>query len=131
MAELEQTYRRLWCHTRASVEVSRRMFDGYAGLRVLARRAGSDAADRRRSTTARACVARLRRIMEDPQQLLSNCVADYVVDELRKNGNRPECVPIPGFTNAQFATLPVTFLRRSHAEPATVDFGGAARTIAP
>jgi len=41
--------------------------------------------------------------VEDPQQLLSNCVADYVVDELRRNGNRPEAVPVPGFTNVSFA----------------------------
>jgi hypothetical protein len=41
--------------------------------------------------------------MEDPQQLLSNCVADYVVDQLQKNGNRPEAVPIPGFSNVDFS----------------------------
>ena len=105
MAALEQTYRRLWCHTRASVEVSRRMFDGYTpyeftpnALEAMPPIAG--VGDRA------ACIARLRRIMEDPQQLLSNCVADYVVDELQRCGNRPELVPIPGFTNVEFPTLP-------------------------
>ena len=48
-------------------------------------------------------MARLRRIMEDPTQLLSNCVADYVVAQLRAHGNRPEAVPVPGFTNVDFA----------------------------
>ena len=33
---------------------------------------------------------RLRRIMEDPSQLLSNCVADHIVDQLQANGNRPD-----------------------------------------
>jgi hypothetical protein len=47
-------------------------------------------------------IARLRRIMEDPQQLLSNCVADYVVDQLRANGNRPQDVVIPGFSQVDF-----------------------------
>jgi hypothetical protein len=101
MGELEQTYRRLWCHTRASVEVSRRMFDGYAPYEFIpnvldAMPPIAGVGDRA------ACIARLRRIMEDPQQLLSNCVADYVVDELQRCGNRPELVPIPGFTNVEF-----------------------------
>jgi hypothetical protein len=101
MVELEQTYRRLWCHTRASVEVSRRMFDGYAPYQFTpnvleAMPPITSVGDRT------ACIARLRRIMEDPQQLLSNCVADYVVDELQRCGNRPELVPIPGFTNVEF-----------------------------
>jgi len=101
MLELEQTYRRLWCHTRASVEVSRRMFHGYTPYEFVPDAVQSmppiaDVNDRA------ACIARLRRIMEDPQQLLSNCVADYVVDELQRCGNRPEQVPIPGFTNVEF-----------------------------
>jgi len=37
--------------------------------------------------------------MEDPKQLLSNCVADYVVDQLRANGNRPQDVVISGSKN--------------------------------
>jgi hypothetical protein len=36
-----------------------------------------------------------------PQQLLPNCVADYVVVELQRCGNRPERVPIPDFTNVE------------------------------
>lgn len=99
---LEETYRRLWCHTRASVDVSRKMFAGERGAfvfdPVLARDMPAIASVDDRD----ACVARLRRIMEDPTQLLSNCVADYVVEQLRKNGNRPRDVPIPGFTNMDF-----------------------------
>jgi hypothetical protein len=40
--------------------------------------------------------------MEDPTQLLSNCVADYIVDQLQDNGNRPDRVEIPGFTNVTY-----------------------------
>jgi hypothetical protein len=49
-----------------------------------------------------ACVARLRRIMEDATQLLSNCVADYVVEQLRIHGYRPQDVAVPGFRNLDF-----------------------------
>lgn len=102
LAALEQTYRHLWCHTRASVEVSRRAFDGHPAY-VFEPTAARDMPPLRSLDDHAACVARLRRIMEDPQQLLSNCVADYVVDALRANGNRPEAVAVPGFTNRRFA----------------------------
>ncbi|MDB4966247.1 MAG: hypothetical protein JWN44_1936, partial [Myxococcales bacterium] len=49
-----------------------------------------------------ACISRLRRIMEDPTQLLSNCVADYVVEALRANGNDPRAVQVPGFSNVDY-----------------------------
>jgi len=101
LSELERDYRRIWCHTRSSVEVARRMFPeavpfGFSPALAddMPRIAGPD--------DGAACVARLRRIMEDPQQLLSNCVADYVVDQLRANGNRPQDVAIPGFTGFDF-----------------------------
>jgi hypothetical protein len=101
LAALEQTYRRLWCHIRASVEVSRRMFAG-AQPYEFSPGAASDMPAITSVDDRAACVARLRRIMEDPQQLLSNCVADYVVDALRKNGNHPERVPVPGFSDVEF-----------------------------
>jgi len=47
-------------------------------------------------------IARMRRIMEDPAQLLSNCVADYIADQLYNNGNCPAQVEIPGFTNIEY-----------------------------
>jgi len=100
LAQLEASYRRLWCHTRASVEVSRRAFDGYPAFRFEPQAA--DMPMIRSIDDREACVARLRRIMEDPQQLLSNCVADYVVDALRESGNRPEMVPVPGFSDVTF-----------------------------
>jgi hypothetical protein len=33
--------------------------------------------------------ARLRFVMEDPAQLLSNAVASYIIDHLCANGNQP------------------------------------------
>ncbi len=101
MAKLEQTWRQLWCHTRASVELSREMFASAKPWQFTP----STARDMPRIDGVGdrvACIARLRRIMEDPQQLLSNCVADYVVDALCDNGFRPEAVQIPGFTNVDY-----------------------------
>jgi hypothetical protein len=43
-------------------------------------------------------IARLRVVMEDSTQLLSNSVA-YIIDQLCTCGNRPSEVFIPGFTN--------------------------------
>jgi hypothetical protein len=104
LAELERTYRALWLSTRSSIEVARSLFptqrpfhfdpapaDGMPPITSL---------DDREATTAR-----LRRIMEDPTQLLSNCVADYIVDELYRNGNQPQQVEIPGFTNVTFPSV--------------------------
>ncbi len=101
LAALEQTYRGIWCNTRASVELSRSMFAGTDAWQYMPSTA-SDMPPIPSTGNRDACTARLRRIMEDPQQLLSNCVADYVVDELGKNGNRPECVPVPGFSNVEY-----------------------------
>ena len=102
LARLEADYRRLWCHTRASVEVSRGAFDGYPAFEFVPEEA-IDMPPIGSLDDRAALVARLRRIMEDPQQLLSNCVASYVVDALRDCENRPERVPVPGFTNVTFS----------------------------
>jgi hypothetical protein len=99
--QLEKDYRKLWCKTRASVEVSQLMFAGYKGyeaplssVECMPPVRGVD--DRENY------VARMRRIMEDPQQLISNCVADYIVDELDRTNYHPSKVVIPGFTNVNF-----------------------------
>jgi len=102
LAALEQTYRRLWCHTHASIDVSRHMFSGGSGAFVFDPQLTSDMPPIASSDDRDACVARLRRIMEDPTQLLSNCVADYVVEQLGIHGNRPQQVVVPGFTNLDF-----------------------------
>ncbi|SMG53627.1 DUF5624 domain-containing protein [Paraburkholderia susongensis] len=101
LAELERTYRHLWLNTRASVEVARALFPQQPAYRfdpTLVDGMPPIASVDDRAATA----ARLRRIMEDPSQLLSNCVADYIVDQLHENGNRPNAVEIPGFTNVDY-----------------------------
>jgi hypothetical protein len=47
-------------------------------------------------------LTRLRFVMEDPTQLLSNSVAHFVIDQLCESGNRPERVVIPGFSNVTY-----------------------------
>jgi hypothetical protein len=47
-------------------------------------------------------ITRLRFVMEDPAQLLSNSVAHYVIDQLCDHDNRPDAVVIPGFSNVTY-----------------------------
>ncbi|HEY6754195.1 MAG TPA: DUF5624 domain-containing protein [Pseudolabrys sp.] len=101
LRDLEKTYRQIWCHTRASVDVARKMFQAYEAFTFRPIEAEALPAIKSLGDHA-ACVARLRRIMEDPQQLLSNCVADYIIDELHRCNHQPEDVQIPGFTNVDY-----------------------------
>jgi Domain of unknown function (DUF5624) len=98
---LEHAYRRIWRGTRDTIDVARRAFDGYEPYRFAP--ATPDAMPPIRSLDDHAaCVARLRRIMEDPQQLLANCVADYICEELYRCDFRPQDVAIPGFTQVTY-----------------------------
>jgi len=49
-------------------------------------------------------ITRLRMTLEDPRQLLSNCVADYAVAQLCAYSNQPARVPIPGLTGVSYST---------------------------
>jgi hypothetical protein len=101
LVALENTYRMLWQNTRASIDVARELFPDHPGYRFEP--AAAECMPPITSVNDRdATTARLRRIMEDPSQLLSNCVADYIVDQLQANGNHPERVEIPGFTNVTY-----------------------------
>jgi Domain of unknown function (DUF5624) len=102
---LEQTYRGIWLNTRASVDVARKLFPDQPAWRFEPPRA-EDMPPITSVDDRAAAKARLRRIMEDPTQLLSNCVADYIVDSLHANGNDPHKVEIPGFSNIEY---PQTF----------------------
>jgi hypothetical protein len=44
-------------------------------------------------------ITRLRFVLEDPRQLLSNSVAHFVIDQLCENGYRPGSVVIPSRTS--------------------------------
>jgi hypothetical protein len=108
LQKLSAEFREIWCNTRASVDLARRMFDGYPaydGATIAAPPALEDGAlsvsemPRLRSPDDRfTAVARLRMVMEDPRQLLANSVASYIADELCAHDNDPTKVFIPGFS---------------------------------
>jgi phosphotransferase system IIB component len=49
-------------------------------------------------------ITRLRFVMEDPTQLLSNSVAHFVIDQLCERNNQTRFVVIPGFSNVSYPT---------------------------
>ena len=52
-----------------------------------------------------ALVTRLRVVMEDPRQLLSGAVTDYVSSELVRHGNNPFRVTVPGLDGEPYPHL--------------------------
>ncbi|MEQ5841333.1 DUF5624 domain-containing protein [Paraburkholderia acidicola] len=111
LQELEQQFRELFLHIRANIDLSRLMFDGYPaflksieeppviepGTKTLR------AMPKLRSPDDRlTAITRLRFVMEDPCQLLSNSVAHFVIDQLCEHGNDPKRVVIPGFSNLTY-----------------------------
>jgi hypothetical protein len=111
LAVLEREFRRTWLNTRASVELGRAMFEGYPAFRPAidaapvvdtATRTMQDLPAVRSPDDRRAIITRLRFVMEDPAQLISNAAAHYVIDQLCACGNRPAEVVIPGFTHTTY-----------------------------
>jgi hypothetical protein len=110
--KLDTEFRAIWNNTRASVELARRMFEGFPAFEQPVRPSPTiDAGDTMvinempplRSPDDRfTAITRLRMVMEDPAQLLANSVASYIVDQLCECGNRPEEVFVPGFTNVVY-----------------------------
>jgi hypothetical protein len=109
--EIEAQVREAFLHLRANIDLARAMFEGYPAfaksieeppviepttrfLRAMPRLRSPD--DRMTAIT------RLRFVMEDPTQLLSNSVAHFVIDQLSEHDNRPEDVVIPGFSNVVY-----------------------------
>jgi hypothetical protein len=108
---VERQYRTLWHNTFANVLLSGEMFKGYPRYE-FAPRVG-DTVDRSTKVVNElpamsappdmfTFVSRLRFVLEDPRQLISNCVADYVVGRLCEHDCRPELVEIPGFSNVAY-----------------------------
>jgi Domain of unknown function (DUF5624) len=112
MRKLDAEFRAIWNNTRASVELARRMFEGFPAFEHTVRPSPTVATGGTmvinempplRSPDDRfTAITRLRMVMEDPAQLLANSVASYIVDQLCECGNRPEKVFIPGFTNVVY-----------------------------
>jgi Domain of unknown function (DUF5624) len=115
LGEIESQFRDIFLHLRANINMARLMFEGYPSFTksieeppvIEAKTQTLRAMPRLRSPEDRlTAITRLRFVMEDPTQLLSNSVAHFVIDQLSEHGNRPEAVVIPGFSN-------VTYPRRS------------------
>jgi hypothetical protein len=109
----EQPLRSIWLYTRAISDLAPTMFEGYPHyapgsyeppvigkdtreLSEMPRILGPD--DMLTMTT------RLRLVIEDPRQLLSGCVTDYAVEQLRLNGNNPFAVVVPGLDRYAYPT---------------------------
>jgi hypothetical protein len=111
VAEIERQVREVFLHLRANIDLARMMFEGYPAFVknieeppvVDATTKSLHAMPRLRSPDDRlTAITRLRFVMEDPTQLLSNSVAHFVIDQLCEHDNRPELVVIPGFSNVSY-----------------------------
>jgi Domain of unknown function (DUF5624) len=108
---IERQVREVFLQLRANIDLARGMFDGYPAFVknieeppvVEATTKSLHAMPRLRSPDDRlTAITRLRFVMEDPTQLLSNSVAHFVIDQLCEHNNRPDLVVIPGFSNVSY-----------------------------
>jgi len=108
---VEGQFRDIFLHLRANINMARLMFEGYPSFSksieeppvIEPKTKTLKAMPRLRSPDDRiTAITRLRFVMEDPTQLLSNSVAHFVTDQLCEHGNRPEAVVIPGFSNVTY-----------------------------
>jgi hypothetical protein len=107
----ELAYREILMHLRGGIDLSRLMFAGFPSfvepddespvIRGNTQSLG-DMPRLRAPDDRVTAITRLRFVMEDPRQLLSNSVAHFVIDQLCANDNRPEVVVVPGFTNVTY-----------------------------
>jgi hypothetical protein len=111
IAETERRVRELFLHLRANIDLARLMFEGYPAFAksieeppvIEPSTKSLHAMPRLRSPDDRlTAITRLRFVMEDPTQLLSNSVAHFVIDQLCENDNQPERVVIPGFSSVSY-----------------------------
>jgi len=110
-ARIETQARELFLHLRANIDLARMMFDGYPAFEksvdeppvIGAATKKLHAMPRLRSPDDRvSAITRLRFVLEDPTQLLSNSVAHFVIDQLCEHGNQPGRVSIPGFSSVSY-----------------------------
>jgi Domain of unknown function (DUF5624) len=111
IAEIEGQARGLFLHLRANIDLARAMFEGYPAYAKGIEEApviepttrSLQAMPRLRSPDDRlTAITRLRFVMEDPTQLLSNSVAHFVIDQLCEHDNQPDLVVIPGFSKVSY-----------------------------
>jgi hypothetical protein len=105
VAELEGGYREMWSTLAAISRLGAYMFDTYPGFRAPTGNGGyveADSAWVHEKPALRGphdwlgLITRLRVVMEDPRQLLSGAVTDYVSRELAEHDNDPLAVTVPG-----------------------------------
>jgi hypothetical protein len=110
--QLERGFRTLWFNHQASLEMAEPIFAPYpcfvpAREMPLYLSSATREVDRlpavRDVRDREALITRLRFVLEDPSQLLSNVAADYVIDQLATNGYDPGKVFIAGFTDTDYA----------------------------
>ena len=120
-AAAEAQFRRIWFSSRAPVEMARLMYEGYPSFRRqtavppvvdAATATMSEIPLVRSADDRRAIVTRMRFVMEDPSQQLANAGAQFIVDQLAANGNRPEEVSVPGFTDVVYPPWPAREVAR-------------------
>jgi hypothetical protein len=110
-AALEAQYRQIWFSSRVTVEVGRQMFAGYPAFQPSVNTAPtldentrhlSEMPAIRSLQDRRALITRLRFVMEDPGQQLSNAVAHYILDQMTEDPIDPRAVFVPGFTEIAY-----------------------------
>jgi hypothetical protein len=113
VTEMEGQVREVFLQLRANTELARAMFEGYPAFAKSIEESpviepmtkSLHAMPRLRSPDDRfTAITRLRFVMEDPTQLLSNSVAHFVIDQLCAHHNQPERVVIPGFSKVSYPT---------------------------
>ena len=119
VAQIEGQVRDVFLQLRANTDLARVMFAGYPAFAKSIEESpviepttkSLHEMPRLRSPDDRfTAITRLRFVMEDPTQLLSNSVAHFVIDQLCEHNNQPERVVIPGFSK-------VSYPKREHATP--------------
>ena len=110
-AEREKEYRELWGNVRVNSELAAQMFDGYPAFKLETPpeptvKPGTATVGHMPAVTSPddmfTWVTRLRYALEDSRELLSNCVANAVIDMLHQAGNQPDKVFVPGLTGVDY-----------------------------
>jgi hypothetical protein len=110
-AEIEAQYREIFGQLRSNIDLAGKMFEGFPAFSksieeppvIEPSTRSLQAMPKLRSPDDRlTAITRLRFVMEDPAQLLSNSVAHYVIDQLCDHDNRPGAVVIPGLSNTTY-----------------------------
>jgi Domain of unknown function (DUF5624) len=111
VAQIEEQVREVFLQLRANTDLAREMFAGYPAFAKSIEESpviepatkSLHAMPRLRSPDDRfTAITRLRFVMEDPTQLLSNSVAHFVIDQLCEHNNQPGLVVIPGFSKVAY-----------------------------